>query len=94
MAQFWPWCVVADVPSDFRVSQIGYGDPATAVLALLAVIALRSKFPGAVALVWLCLIVGTADTVNAIIQSERFSVFTYSLGVNRVIVTSTCLLYW
>jgi hypothetical protein len=27
------------------------------------------------------------DTVNAIIQSLRFSVFTYPLGVNRVIVT-------
>jgi hypothetical protein len=81
-----PGAVAADVPSDFRV-MIGYGDLATAVLALLAVIALRSKFPGAVALVWLCLIVGTADTVNAIIQSERFSVFTYSLGVNWVIVT-------
>ena len=27
------------------------------------------------------------DTVNAIIRSIRFSVFTYPLGVNRVIVT-------
>ena len=27
------------------------------------------------------------DTVNAIIQSIRFSVFTYPLGVNWVIVT-------
>jgi hypothetical protein len=27
------------------------------------------------------------DTVNAIIQSVRFSVFTYALGVNWVIVT-------
>jgi len=27
------------------------------------------------------------DTVNAIIQSMRFNVFTYALGVNWVIVT-------
>jgi hypothetical protein len=81
-----PGAVATDVPSDFR-TMIGFGDLATAVLALLAVIALRRRFPGAVALVWLCLIVGTADTVNAIVQSVRFSVFTYSLGVNWVIVT-------
>jgi hypothetical protein len=34
-----------------------------------------------------CVSVGLLDTVNAIIQSIRFSVFTYPLGVNRVIVT-------
>src|SRR5262245_32736385 len=60
-----PGAVDARVPTDFRV-MIGYGDLATAVLALLAVIALRNRFPGAIALVWLCLIVGTLDTVNAI----------------------------
>ena len=66
---------------------IGYGDLATAILALLALIALRKHFPGAIALVWLCISVGTLDTVNAIIQSVRDSVFTYALGVNWVIVT-------
>jgi hypothetical protein len=81
-----PGAVAADVPSDFRI-MIGYGDLATAVLALLAVIALRTRFPGALVLVWLCLIVGTADTVNAIVQSERVSVFAYPLGLNWVIVT-------
>ena len=66
---------------------IGYGDLATAVLALAALIALRNRFPVAIALVWLCIIVGTLDTVNAIIQSVRDSVFTYALGVNWVIVS-------
>jgi hypothetical protein len=42
---------------------------------------------GAITLVWLCLAVGLLDTVNAIIQSIRFSVFDYALGVNWVIVT-------
>ena len=70
---------------EFRV-MIGYGDLATAFLALLALIALRARFRGAVALVWLFLIVGMLDTVNAIIQSVRDSVFTYALGVNWVIV--------
>ena len=80
-----PGAVDAGVPMEFRV-MIGYGDLATAFLALLALIALRARFPGAIALVWLCVIVGMLDTVNAIIQSVRDSVFTYALGVNWVIV--------
>jgi hypothetical protein len=81
-----PGAVDAAVPGDFR-TMIGYGDIATAVLALLALIALRMDWPGAVALVWLCIGVGLLDTVNAIIQSMRYSVFTHDLGVNWVIVT-------
>ena len=42
---------------------------------------------GALALVWLCVTVGALDTVNAIVQSVRDSVFTYALGLNWVIVT-------
>jgi hypothetical protein len=82
-----PGAVDAGVPMEFR-TMIGYGDMATAVLAVLALIALRSRMSGAIALVWLFLAVGLLDTVNAIIQSMRFSVFTYGLGVNWVIVTA------
>ena len=81
-----PGAVDAGVPMGFRV-MIGYGDLATAFLALLALIALRARFRGAIALVWLFIIVGMLDTVNAIIQSVRYSVFTYALGVNWVIVS-------
>jgi uncharacterized membrane protein len=49
--------------------------------------ALRARFSGAIALVWLMVVVGLVDTVNAIIQSMRFNVFTYALGINWVIVT-------
>jgi hypothetical protein len=81
-----PGAVDAAVPSDFR-TMIGYGDMVTAVVAMLALIALRRRMPVAIALVWLGLTVGLLDTVNAIIQSMRYSVFTYGLGVNWVIVT-------
>jgi hypothetical protein len=81
-----PGAVDPGVPIDFR-TMVGYGDLATAFLALLALIALRSRFGGAIALVWVCIGVGTLDTVNAIIQSIRYSVFTYALGINWVIVT-------
>ena len=80
-----PGSVDAGVPMEFRV-MIGYGDLATAFLALLALVGLRTRFSGAIFLVWLCVVVGLLDTVNAIIQSLRFSVFTYPLGVNWVIV--------
>jgi len=96
-----PGAVDAAVPADFR-TMVGYGDLATAVLALLALIALRTRFSGAIALVWLCVGVGTIDTINAIVQSVRYDVFTYSLGLNWVIVTtyvpalvvSSLLIFW
>jgi hypothetical protein len=82
-----PGAVDAAVPAEFR-TMIGWGDMVTAALALLALVALRVKWPGAIALVWLFLAVGLLDTVNAIIQSMRFSVFAHGLGFNWVIVTA------
>jgi len=81
-----PGAVASAVPMVFR-TMIGYGDMATAVLALAALFALRRRMSAAIPLVWICLVIGLLDTVNAIIQSMRFSVFTYPLGVNWVIVT-------
>jgi hypothetical protein len=80
-----PGAVDPGVPMEFR-TMIGYGDLLTSALALLALIALRARLTGAIAFVWLCLAVGLLDTVNAIIQSTRYSVFSYALGVNWVIV--------
>ena len=80
-----PGAVDAAVPMDFR-TMVGYGDLATAFLALFALIALRGRLPRAIALVWLCVGVGMLDTVNAIIQSVRYNVFAYPLGVNWLIV--------
>jgi hypothetical protein len=81
-----PGAVDPGVPMEFRL-MIGYGDLVTAVLALVALIALRARFRWAIPLVWLCLSVGMLDTVNAIVQSMRISVFAYPLGVNWVIVS-------
>jgi len=81
-----PGAVDAAVPVEFR-TMIGLGDIATAVLALVALLALRYRVSWALASVWVVLVVGLLDTVNAIIQSMRFSVFDHALGVNWVIVT-------
>jgi hypothetical protein len=83
---FAPGAVDPAVPADFR-TMIGYGDIITAALAIIALLALHARIRGAIALVWLVLIVGTADTINAIIQSTRDSVFNYPLGLNWLIVT-------
>jgi hypothetical protein len=82
-----PGAVDAAVPAEFR-TMIGWGDMATAALALLALVALRVRWPAAIPLVWVFLAVGMLDTVNAIIQSMRFSVFAHGLGLNWVIVTA------
>jgi len=81
-----PGAVGDAVPMDFR-TMIGYGDMLTALLALVALIALRRRLSFAIALVWLFVAVGLIDTVNAIVQSMRYSVFNDALGVNWVIVT-------
>src|SRR6267378_6021305 len=47
-----PGSVGAGVPMAFQ-TMIGYGDLVTAFLALVALIALRTRQPGAIALVWL-----------------------------------------
>src|SRR5256886_11335590 len=65
-----PGAVGPGVPMEFR-TMIGFGDLITAVLALLALTVLRARLPSAIAFVWLFLIVGTLDTVNAIVQSMR-----------------------
>ncbi len=80
-----PGSVDVGVPMAFRV-MIGYGDLATAALALLALAALRARWRGALALVWVCIGFGLLDTVNAIIQSTLDNVFSYPLGFNWVIV--------
>ena len=81
-----PGAVGPGVPTAFR-EMVGYGDIATAVLALLALIALLVHIPRALAVVWLCVTVGMFDTINAVIQSIRYNVFTHAIGVNWVIVT-------
>lgn len=81
-----PGAVEASVPMDFRVV-VGLGDMATAILALVAIVALHNHWHYGIALAWLCVTVGMLDTVNAIIQSMRYSIFAYALGINWVIVT-------
>ena len=60
-----PGVVAQPLPAAFAIPA-AYGDLATGVLALLALIALRTGWAGALVLVWLFNIVGTADLLNAL----------------------------
>jgi len=81
-----PGSVGPSVPAEFR-EMVGYGDMVTAILALATLIALRARWSRAIAFMWVFVAVATLDTLNAIIQSMRYSVFDDPLGVNWVIVT-------
>lgn len=96
-----PGAVGVGVPLLFA-KQVGYGDMITSFLALLALVALRTRRSWAIPLVWLVVVVGLLDTINAVIQSLRYNVFVHALGVNWLIVTcyvpallvSSALIFW
>ena len=60
-----PGVVAQPLPSDFA-NPAAYGDLLTSVLALLVLVALRTGWKGALAVVWLFNVVGTVDLLNAL----------------------------
>ena len=64
-----PGVVARPLPGAFA-NPAAYGDLVTGVLALLALIALRTGWARALALVWLFNIVGTVDLLNALRQAN------------------------
>ncbi len=60
-----PGVVAQPLPAAFAIPA-AYGDLVSGVLALLGLIALRTGWAGALALVWLFNIVGTVDLLNAL----------------------------
>lgn len=71
-----PGVTGAVLPAAFAVPT-AYGDLATGLLALLAILALRGRWPGALALAWLVNLVGLADFAWGNYQGLRLQV---SLG--------------
>jgi len=78
-----PTVVGSSLPPAFAVPA-AYGDLLAALLALLAIVALRSRWPFGLPLVWLFNVVGTVDLVNALAQGLRLNV---SLGAAYYIPT-------
>ncbi len=74
------------LPSDFAVP-LAYGDLVAALLAFLAIIALRAGWPFALALVWIFNIEGTLDLVNVTVQGIAADATRYQLGAAWLIPT-------
>jgi len=68
-----PTVVGAPLPREFAATA-AYGDLVAALLALLAIAALRSRWTIALALVWLFNLVGTLDLLYALFQGNRLQV--------------------
>ncbi len=74
------------VPKAFAV-QVAYGDLIAAVLALLALAALRARASFALGLVWIFNIEGAVDLLNALAYGIRHNVASAPLGATWYIPT-------
>ena len=68
-----PTVVGGALPPEFAVPA-AYGDLLAALLALLAIVALRARWTIAFALVWLFNLVGALDLIYALFQGNRLQV--------------------
>ncbi|HZC07252.1 MAG TPA: hypothetical protein VE338_16580 [Ktedonobacterales bacterium] len=82
-----PTLVDASLPATFAIPEAA-GDMLAVALAFASLVALRLRWRGALALVWLFTIEGIADFANVIAQGLRINVATnYHLGVGWLIPT-------
>ena len=81
-----PGQVSTDIPADVT-STIAYGDLTSGLLALCAVLFLRYRWAGALAVTWVFNLVGIADIVLALIQGVGAGLYQYDLGFNWYILT-------
>jgi hypothetical protein len=82
---FAPGQVDPKLPMD-AMATIAYGDLASAILALVAVVFLRFRWAGSIAVAWLVNVLASLDWLNAgfVAASRQFP--TYALGGNWYIV--------
>jgi hypothetical protein len=73
------------IPPDV-VAAVAYGDLAAGLLALLALVGLRLRARGAIALVWAFSGVGIADLVLATLKAIRAEMYQYYMGWNWYIL--------
>ena len=81
------------LPRDFT-EQVAYGDLATSVLAIITLVALRSRLGFAIALVWLTNIVGAVDLANALAGGLRYDIARLGMGSFWYVVTILVPILW
>lgn len=97
-----PGQVSADIPTS-TLSLIAYGDLISGVLALIVIIFLAYRIPGAILVAWVFLIVGVADMLVAFPQAITGKLYLYHLGFNwyvvafyvpMVLISQIMIAYW
>ncbi len=78
--------VDATLPAAFTIPE-AVGDMLAVVLAFAALIAVRSGWRAAPALIWLFTVEGVADFINATAQGLRVNIAAYHLGIGWLIPT-------
>lgn len=86
LAVFVPPVVDAMRPGE-AASLMAYGDLISALLALIAVLALRFRWPGRLALTWFFSFVGVADIIHAIARILGDQLYTFNLGTLWFVIT-------
>jgi hypothetical protein len=72
--------------SDSLRNEIAYGDVIGMILALVSLFALRARSAAAIPIVWLFVVVTTADLLNAAIGGMREALFGSAQGVTWLIL--------
>tara|TARA_Y100000588_G_scaffold297194_1_gene317861 strand:- start:903 stop:1283 length:381 start_codon:yes stop_codon:yes gene_type:complete len=83
---FAPGPLDPEIPME-AMSQIAYGDVASALLALVAVLLLRLRWSGAIAVAWVVNILMSLDWLNATMLAASNELVTYRMGVNWYIIS-------
>ena len=81
------------LPRDFAEA-VAYGDLATSVLAVVTLLALRSRVGVAIAVVWLTNVVGFVDLANALVGGVRYDIARLGMGSFWYVVTILVPILW
>jgi hypothetical protein len=85
LALYAPGQVDPRIPADVAAA-VGLGDLVSAVAALVALVAVRLRVNGAIALVWVFSVIGIADPVFATMKAVAAEMYRFSMGWNWYIL--------
>lgn len=85
LALYAPGQVDGGIPAGVRAA-VGYGDLAVALVALVALLAVKRRRRGGIALAWVFSIVGVGDLVFATGKAVGAHMYTYYMGWNWYIL--------
>jgi hypothetical protein len=73
------------IPADVA-AVVGLGDLASGLVALVALLALKLRMPGAIVLVWVFTVVGIGDLIFATLKAVGTQMYTFAMGWNWYIL--------